>query len=330
MVDFGIALDVDGVLVRGKQPLSGGSETIARLRKHDIPFVLLTNGGKNVSGKAEVLSESLGSKILPSDMIVSHSPLAEMDLMNKFSGSLLVVSQSVECIDQVVKHYGWDPSRILKVQHLRSTCPLLSPLSLSPSQEKFPIEEEFIQGKSRVDAVVMLQEPRDWAEGFQIILDVLLGQGQLSPRVHLNPDFVQIPLYVANPDFDYQAAHSVPRLTSGAAIECLKALYERELQGKLKLEVTWMGKPTRITSSLAEKRLNHPKRIFAVGDNPKSDVRGASLAGDHWTSVLVCTGCYRPPPECSDGLGNDPDDPAHHVCENITEAIDWIFSQTNL
>ena len=35
------------------------------------------------------------------------------------------------------------------------------------------------------------------------------------------------------------------------------------------------------------------KHIYAFGDNPKSDVRGANSAGNIWRSVLVCTGVYK-------------------------------------
>lgn len=77
---------------------------------------------------------------------------------------------------------------------------------------------------------------------------------------------------------------------------CLESLYRREFGDERKLEITWFGKPSEATVRYAEGLLGHPSRVFAVGDNPHSDIRNAKVAGPHWTSILVCTGCYHPPP----------------------------------
>ena len=41
----GVALDVDGVLVRGGAVIPGASSALKRLVKHKVPFVFVTNGG---------------------------------------------------------------------------------------------------------------------------------------------------------------------------------------------------------------------------------------------------------------------------------------------
>ena len=57
------------------------------------------------------------------------------------------------------------------------------------------------------------------------------------------------------------------------------------------LDVTKFGKPFAVTYNYAEKMLTalnndrSPHRIYMIGDNPKSDIRGANTAGEHWTSV---------------------------------------------
>jgi ribonucleotide monophosphatase NagD (HAD superfamily) len=63
--------------------------------------------------------------------------------------------------------------------------------------------------------------------------------------------------------------------------------------------------------------------IFMVGDNPKADIRGANAAGKPWRSVLVETGVYQP----SNGQVNDPTDPAHFVCANVSSAVDTILRE---
>lgn len=54
--------------------------------------------------------------------------------------------------------------------------------------------------------------------------------------------------------------------------------------------------------------------IFAVGDNPAADIRGANSAGAPWVSVLVRTGVFQ-------GAHNDERDPAHVVVSDVLAAV---------
>ncbi len=47
-----------------------------------------------------------------------------------------------------------------------------------------------------------------------------------------------------------------------------------------------------------------------IGDNPKSDIRGANEAG--WHSILLRTGMFQGPPG-----SNDPEDPARDVVDTV-------------
>lgn len=64
-------------------------------------------------------------------------------------------------------------------------------------------------------------------------------------------------------------------------------------------------------------------RFYAIGDNPKSDIRGANNCGDQWTSILVRTGVF-------DGMGNDEDDPAEVVVDDILNAVKYIIKDKSL
>lgn len=55
--------------------------------------------------------------------------------------------------------------------------------------------------------------------------------------------------------------------------------------------------------------------IYAVGDNPAADIRGANTAGAPWVSVLVRTGVF-------EGEGNSNTDPAHVVVDDVAAAVD--------
>lgn len=54
--------------------------------------------------------------------------------------------------------------------------------------------------------------------------------------------------------------------------------------------------------------------IYAVGDNPAADIRGANQAGPPWVSVLVRTGVFT-------GPGNSERDPAHVVVSDVLAAV---------
>ena len=61
-----------------------------------------------------------------------------------------------------------------------------------------------------------------------------------------------------------------------------------------------------------------PLIYYGIGDNPKSDIRGANNAGDHWKSILVRTGVFR-------GKDNDAEDPADIVLNDVLEAARYIL-----
>lgn len=95
------------------------------------------------------------------------------------------------------------------------------------------------------------------------------------------------------------------------------------------LEVIKHGKPHRPTYNAAVQKLNAQvptagtlQTVYAVGDNPQSDIRGARSMGESWVSLLVRTGCFH-------GEDNDAQDPADFVVENISAALDKILQLEN-
>lgn len=97
------------------------------------------------------------------------------------------------------------------------------------------------------------------------------------------------------------------------------------------MERTIIGKPYQMTYDYAEKRIaalseNSVERFYGIGDNPKSDIRGAN-GRKNWTSVLLRTGIF---PTSPNHLDNDPDDPADVVVENVIEAIEFICENEKL
>ncbi|KAG0014670.1 hypothetical protein BGZ80_010314 [Entomortierella chlamydospora] len=102
------------------------------------------------------------------------------------------------------------------------------------------------------------------------------------------------------------------------------------------LEYTTFGKPMANTYKYADKLLDRiaplpsgpngqasKRAVYAVGDNPYSDIAGANAHG--WDSVLVKTGVFR-----SKGLENHAVHPATAVVENVEDAVRWIIAKEKM
>lgn len=67
---FGVLLDIDGVLVRGRKPIAGVKEALEMLRQAEAPSVFLTNGGlESEKETAERLSDKIGFEVTPNVVI---------------------------------------------------------------------------------------------------------------------------------------------------------------------------------------------------------------------------------------------------------------------
>ncbi|KAL0533798.1 hypothetical protein IC582_028069 [Cucumis melo] len=91
---FGIAFDIDGVLLRGDAPIGGSPQALRKLYDDSgvlmVPFIFLTNGGGfRESKRASDLSEVLGVNISPLQVVQGHSPFKH--LVNRGSSSHGVV-----------------------------------------------------------------------------------------------------------------------------------------------------------------------------------------------------------------------------------------------
>lgn len=180
-----------------------------------------------------------------------------------------------------------------------------------------------------ISAIFMVHEPVYWAEGLQVLCDVLLSaDGVIKPEGYTMGKEQTIPFFVANPDFVYPASFAVPRFTSGAFSSCLADLYKGHT-GK-NLNVTYYGKPIASIYTYAkevlEKQANQElQRIYCIGDNPLSDIKGANEAPGpegFWFSMLVTTGCWK-----GEIHENDPQNPAKFVSNDVLEAVQFILKQ---
>jgi HAD superfamily hydrolase (TIGR01456 family) len=171
----------------------------------------------------------------------------------------------------------------------------------------------------------MLGEPINWEGALQIIIDVLMTNG--DPRADISsPDkfstipYPHIPIIACNKDLTFKGAAHLPRFGHGAFLDCLESLYERITNHELRYEVL-IGKPYMSTYKFAIQALeklnnnNQIKKVFIIGDNPDVDVKGANLFNFYSKtnkkkdkrqidveSILVCTGVYNPSKKLNDEL----------------------------
>jgi HAD superfamily hydrolase (TIGR01456 family) len=234
----------------------------------------------------------------------------------------------------------WPFNQIFSDYYHKSTRPLPRPVDLNNPSDSV-----------RFDAVFVFNDPRDWALDSQVILDLLLSkQGILGTYSDKNGDESlpnngwqqdgQPKLFFSNPDLFWATSYHMPRLGQGGFQASLQGIWDATTGGAT-LSRTVIGKPYPDTYKYAERVLNKHrqqmlggngehtkkvsplKRVFMVGDNPESDIRGAneydSAHGTEWTSVLVKTGVFR--------SGSVPAYKPKVIVDDVLAAVKWALKE---
>ncbi|KAJ4520131.1 hypothetical protein HRR83_002095 [Exophiala dermatitidis] len=222
-----------------------------------------------------------------------------------------------------------------------------------------PINPSSPDDSLKIDAVFVYNDPRDWGLDIQLILDVMFSQrGILGTYSSKNGDKSlpncgylqdgQPPLYFSNPDLLWAADYHLSRLGQGGFREALEGVWRALTRGPghgdgqaPELYKTVIGKPFEGTYSFAEKRLlRHRdalfgrraeqtplKRVYMVGDNPESDIRGAttykSPHGIEWIGLLTRTGVYRDRP------GHRPSWEPRTIVDDVRAAVQYALKDSN-
>lgn len=203
----------------------------------------------------------------------------------------------------------------------------------------------------KFDAVFVFNDPRDWALDTQVIMDVLMSSqgvmgtlsgtnGRTDLPNHGYQQDGQPPLYFSNPDLWWAAAYPLPRLGQGGFREALEGVWAATTGGPSKgieLKKTVIGKPFQGTYEFAERQLLRNRaaafgndaslpplqKVYMIGDNPESDIRGAnsyrSDIGSSWHSILVRTGVY---------TGGEPAWTPKTITDNVQAAVEWALKSS--
>ncbi|ATZ57064.1 hypothetical protein BCIN_14g02440 [Botrytis cinerea B05.10] len=304
---FAYAFDIDGVLIRGGKPIPEAIEAMRMLNGENeygirIPYIFLTNGGgKTEAERCIDLSRQLDIEVSPSQFICGHTPMREM--VEKYETVLVIGGEGEKC-RQVAEGYGFrdviTPGDIIKDNEHTT------PFRKLTSEELKNSRGGRDYGKTKIEAIFVFADSRDWASDVQIMLDLAMSKGgyigTLSETFDEGP-----PIYFSHSDIVWSAAHENVRLGMGALRKMTEMLFKDLTKGK-ELETIAFGKPQIGTFEFAtrllqqwrkdEHRCNRPpETVYFVGDTPESDIRGTNQFNEKskndWYSILVRTGVYQ-------------------------------------
>uniref|UniRef100_A0A8D0EUA8 Haloacid dehalogenase-like hydrolase domain-containing 5 n=1 Tax=Strix occidentalis caurina TaxID=311401 RepID=A0A8D0EUA8_STROC len=306
---FGFLFDVDGVLVRGSQAVPAARQAFRRLvdsgGRLRVPVVFLTNAGNCLrSAKARELSQALGLQVSPEQVILSHSPLR---LFSQFHQKCMLVAGQGP-VEENAHNLGF--KHVVTIEALRKAYPLLDMVDQSRRPKELPPPTT---GFPTIEGVILFGEPVRWETSLQLITDVLLSNGNPGAELQDIP-YPHLPVLACNMDLLWMAEAKMPsRFGHGTFLLCLENIYKKVTGRELKYEAL-IGKPSTVTYRYAEYLIKQQaekqgwkspiRRLYAVGDNPMSDIYGANLYNTYLKSahqnqaqscesILVCTGVYR-------------------------------------
>jgi len=278
---FGLLLDIDGVICRGRQVLPGAIEAFHMLMdkqgRFRVPTVFVTNASNTLrANKSKQLGDKLGIKIRPEQMILAHSPLR---FFRQFHDRHVLISGQGPILE-IAKFLGF--KRATTVDQLTQAFPNLDRVE----HRRVPhIPCAFEKYFPPIEAILLFGEPVRWETHLQLIVDVLMTAGRPSDAPPAGPPYPHIPVLACNMDVLWMAEACLPRFGHGMFMLCLETVYRR-LTGRELKYTALMGKPSELTYHHAEYclaeqaqllRLPAPKTIYAIGDNPESDILGANL-----------------------------------------------------
>ncbi|KAK7069856.1 Haloacid dehalogenase-like hydrolase domain-containing 5 [Halocaridina rubra] len=278
--NFGLLFDIDGVIVRGQRILPTAREAFSLLVDKSgnfrVPTVFVTNAGNALrSGKAEQLSQWLDVKVDEDQVVMAHSPLKMFD--QYFDKQVLISGQGPT--QEIAHNLGF--TNTTTVDQLRHAYPQLDCVDHQRRKIKAIAPTSAIP---KLEALMLFGEPVRWETSLQLLIDVLMTDGDLS-RAPTAP-YPHLPILACNMDLQWMAEAHMPRFGHGAFLLCLEALYKK-VTGNDLIYTALVGKPSEITYYHSETMvqtharslgIQHPiTKLYAIGDNIHTDIFGMNL-----------------------------------------------------
>ncbi|RAL64051.1 hypothetical protein DID88_003239 [Monilinia fructigena] len=270
---FAFAFDIDGVLIRGGRPIPEAIEAMRMLNGDNeygvrIPYIFLTNGGgKTEAERCIDLSGQLDIEVSPSPIYLWYEARAK------------------KC-RQVAEGYGFrdviTPGDIIKDNEHTTPFRKLTAEELKNSRGGRDYS------KTKIEAIFVFADSRDWACDVQIMLDLAMSKGgyigALSETFDEGP-----PIYFSHSDIVWSAAHENVRLGMGALRKMTEMLFRDLTKGK-ELE-TIAGAKMNIAAIVLLRQFI----LSVILPNPISEARNQynEKAKNEWYSILVRTGVFQ-------------------------------------
>ncbi|CAF1049663.1 unnamed protein product [Rotaria sordida] len=333
--NFACFFDIDGVITQGPNFIKVAKPAIQTLIQLNVPIVFVSNTCMLESDKAKQLSAVLGVTIHPEQVVLAQTPMRTLtDFHNKH-----VLISGQDQVEDIARIIGFK-----SITTIEKVCKAFPELDMVDHMNRARLSEMIrTQGLVHddnfrpIEAVVLLGEPIQWERSLQVIIDLLLTDG--NPAIvpsDSNTNHEHIPIIACNRDLVFKAVADLPRFGHGAFLTCLETLYKSISGNDLKY-TAFVGKPFEISYQYAETIANkialangQPKieRVYFIGDNPDVDIIGANmynhllqqeinlrtsisgynlltdskyLNATSCESILVCTGVYEPNKQKLDG-----------------------------
>lgn len=324
----GVFIDIDGVVLTGGKPFEFSKEAIHDLWNNQIPFMFFTNGTYSAKDLVASLRKIFDLPFTNDHVVVAPSPCSS--LTDYHDKRVLIVGQEDSL--GLVEELGFNDFITIEdladlfpdldfVDHKKRKQLLATPMTaeLKKAQEEF----------RPIDLILILGEPVNWECSLQLLIDVLMTNGDPRDKFKFVPE-PHLPIIACNKDVTFKGSAMLPRFGNGAFLECLEALYMKITKKKLVYEAI-MGKPYLIQYKFAAEQIQRLSpngkpinKFYIIGDNPEVDIKGANVFLEHLNSenpksasmlshrfrhhsvrqsqvaqqpvesILVCTGVYNP------------------------------------
>lgn len=251
---YAIAFDIDGVLLRGKEPVNTAKCALELLQSKNIPYIMLTNGGGHTEkAHAELLSKRLGVAVDEDHFIQSHTPFKSFIKAHKDQWVLCLGGEKTN-IKELAQAYGFSADRVLTSSDIIKMDPKIHPfgeMTHGHHMAHGKIDEKFREEGQKIGAIFVFSSPRDWCLDIQVCMDLLASEGgRLNTRSSLNGNADvhnhgyqqdgQPMIHFCNPDLEWATSYPQPRIAQGAFRAALEGVWLKFTGGKAALQVwTW-------------------------------------------------------------------------------------------
>ena len=76
-----------------------------------------------------------------------------------------------------------------------------------------------------IEAILIIGEPINWETSLQVLIDVLMTNGDPRNKFHTCPN-PHLPIIACNKDLTFKGAAALPRFGNGSFLMCLESLYK--------------------------------------------------------------------------------------------------------